>query len=529
MSPVTQGSETVADTRREQDGTRFSGVYFFIVILMWLMMVIPVLPLPKSDMSGVSPEVLGQWQAGYLITVLVFIGLVMMRSLINMNSRINAFTDSMVFGDTASGSGLANSDGRVSHMVVMTVYREPLSIIQITLESLACQTIAHQLIVVIGFEEKSPAIASTRDAIRTKFGGQFKRIIFLVHPYGVPGETSGKCSNLNYAARQAEAILRKSPEFRPDETTITTCDADNLFHERYFEWLGQRFLENPKRHSVLWQAPLLYNWGLDHAPWFVYITGVYRSALITGVVAAWGLNGMSAFSLSLERYRQSGYTSPSFQMEDILSVIRWSINAGKMISIESLETPIICGPTSGRTLLERFDQWQRQIGRWAIGAAEVFAYFLKHSDGLPLVTRTRWGIPFFLYYFVFQCAAPLMVIMSVARLLWSPEVWLFNIGGTAFEVSDVMLGWLLWTAFLMIGLFRQNAQWQQRLGIKERRSRFTCGLRWALAPITIALHAVVTFISLHRVSLTGKAACSHEPTVKDYLPTPVFRSSQSQP
>ncbi len=83
----------------------------------------------------------------------------------------------------------------------------------------------------------------------------------------------GKCSNANYATRQAVEIMKKENRYFPESITFTTCDTDNLFAVDYLQRLGREFQKRKDRHEVIWQPPLFYNYDLDERPFFVRVTG----------------------------------------------------------------------------------------------------------------------------------------------------------------------------------------------------------------------------------------------------------------
>ena len=133
---------------------------------------------------------------------------------------------------------------KVQHIVVMPTYKEPLELLMETISSVANQTVAHSIIMVVGMEEKTPNQEEKKKAIRDRFGKSFKALVFAVHPSGTPGEIPGACSNRNYAARAAvkymimSGLLPIDPvtkEVELDFTTCTVCDADTTFYYRSFE------------------------------------------------------------------------------------------------------------------------------------------------------------------------------------------------------------------------------------------------------------------------------------------------------
>jgi hypothetical protein len=70
---------------------------------------------------------------------------------------------------------------------------------------------------------------------------------------------------------------------------VTTCDADTLFHPRYFEALSADYLGmlksgDPWVHKTIWQAPLFYNWNLDQNSFITRITGLLRTTMMMGML-----------------------------------------------------------------------------------------------------------------------------------------------------------------------------------------------------------------------------------------------------
>ena len=59
---------------------------------------------------------------------------------------------------------------------------------------------------------------------KKRYEGAFMHLLFTVHPFGLPGEIPGKCSNANYAIRQTVEFLRSQGKLDVEATTVTTCD-----------------------------------------------------------------------------------------------------------------------------------------------------------------------------------------------------------------------------------------------------------------------------------------------------------------
>lgn len=496
-------------------GDNFNHWYLALFTIVMALALLPLV-LPRSHSAL---DVLWSLQSVYLSALMMYIAVVMASSSLyacHQTRKLQANLGKDALAGACSGSEIHS----LLHLVIITIYREPLDLITLTLDSLANQTKAGSLAVTLAFEQDSPNLEANVAAIQLLFADSFYRLLIFVHPNGLFGEMQGKCSNLNYAARSTVAALSKEMTLDFKKTTVTSCDADNLFCREYFEILESSYLNKPDRLSTMWQAPLVYSWGLDSMPIFTYITGALRSIWIIGILIPLGLNGMSVFSLSLDLYHRGGYTSAIYQMEDILSTIRWSIITGNKVKLVHLPAPILSGPTSGKNLFEQFTQWRDQITRWTIGAAEVYAYALHYSrqSSLSVFSLTTWLLCFFLFYFVLQCAAPVALAIGFIRV----SLFDSNLGYTHLFMGDDTLAsffrWWLLSLFIISAV----VAWavcllSQGIGIKE--NIVTVFTKLIFAPPVIALSSLIALIALGRVALYGKAACVHIPSAKGSLPT----------
>jgi hypothetical protein len=405
---------------------------------------------------------------------------------------------------------------QLSHIVIICIYKEPLLLVERTIESLAKQSQADHLIVVVAMEQGTPQREWKESVIKMHFGQYFKRLEFTVHLPNIAGEIPGKCSNFNYAGRAIVQLLADAKELQIENTTFSSCDADTVFHPNYFEYLGKEFLTTRRRNQVVWQSPLFYNWQLDASPWFTRITGLLRPIFMMGFLIPLNINVMSVYSLSLQLYIAGNYTHPGYQMEDIISVIRYMTEVRKRIAILPLYVPTLSGPTSGATLKEEFDEWRTQARRWTIGAAEVFHYFCVRFFSIPLATAIGWGLCYTIYYFFLLCAAPIICIIGSSIPVFYPEASTITVlGGQNFGSVMLILGFYQLLCFLSV--FLLNSAWTNVMGIKEEVSWLNNLLHLLLTPLTIAAYGIVGFIALHEIAIHGKSVCTHDPSKKQSL------------
>ena len=155
---------------------------------------------------------------------------------------------------------ILRNDSRIEairHLVVLSCYKEPVSVLVKTIDSLASQTMAMSATMVVSFEEKTPNLAEKQMELWKRYSASFEDFIFVVHPFGLPGEIPGKCSNCNTGIRTAMGHIRRKlgdADVNTDNLIVTTCDADSKFHPRFLEALTFKFLNEKDPHSCVFQV-----------------------------------------------------------------------------------------------------------------------------------------------------------------------------------------------------------------------------------------------------------------------------------
>ncbi|CAF1159934.1 unnamed protein product [Rotaria sordida] len=261
---------------------------------------------------------------------------------------------------------------RIRHIVAISCYKEPVELIATSVQSVADQTEVQRITMVISFEEKTPDKEEKCKYLNNRFkDAGFERIIFTIHPYGLPNEIPGKCSNSNYGLRMAVSQMNVADDDMGN-ILVTTCDADSKFSTDYIAALTWKYLtENQPALTTIYQSPLFYNWKLDSLSFVTRVTGLLRSLLMLGALIPFNINTMSIFSYSLSLAKKGNFIHPRYQMDDIICLIRWMGVTQQRLRISMIPVPVVSGPTSGETIEIEIMEWARQARRWTIGAAEL--------------------------------------------------------------------------------------------------------------------------------------------------------------
>lgn len=400
----------------------------------------------------------------------------------------------------------------IQHLVAISCYKEPVPLIARSVQSLAEQSEAKRITMVISFEQKTPEVERKIEELSRIFSDSFQRLLFTVHPFALPNEIPGKCSNANHGLRESVRVLQEElgSFFDPTKIVVTTCDADSNFHPKYIEALTSRFLQESNPHGVVFQAPLLYNWGLDGASFVTRITGILRSTLMMGALIPFNINTMSIFSFSLKLCMNGNFVHPGYQMDDIICLIRWMGVTEQRLRIPMIPVPVISGPTSGSTVELELSEWARQARRWTIGASEVFHYYVVKARRIPFLPAFSWGLCFLVYYGILLCSAGLYGVsaaLSMAYLVKDPPAYIIYI--------MYVLAGLQQLCFLVA--FIVDVAGPKLMEIKEHISFVRNFFHWLFTPLVLVGYSLVELYALHEVMIRGKEVCKHGASEKSAL------------
>ena len=495
-----------------------SVIFVFLLFPIWM----PLIPYINQATNIILIIVIGLFQLIWLIATICAI-----RRTIAINKRHKL--KSTKAQDVESTSATVNNHSNIRHIVAMTLYKEPMSVLTTTLDSLVVQKDAPtRTSVIIGMEWRTPDKDAKRDEVLSKYEGKFLRIIVTFHQSDIPGEIPGKCSNMNYACREGLRILRSDVEYKYDayEHIFTNCDCDAVFDPEYMLELETQYskLDAADRHSCIWQSIIIYK--RVSMPFFVDITGVLRTFFFMGVLIPWNINPMSHYSLSVKLLEEGAFTHPAYQMEDIIALIRYTILTRREIRIRPLNLISINGPTSGANYLDEIREWALQVRRWTIGAGEVFHYFIVKTYRMPsLWLSISWATRFFVYYGLVLCASCIFSILSPIA------VQLINMVAPQHDrlfISDsllqtICLGFLgsQYAFFLIVTVI---VRWNLPIP-EDSNGNHNEGVQgvvkglvhWVLMLPTILAYSFVELYSFFELAFRGKNVCKHNAASKSNL------------
>ena len=225
----------------------------------------------------------------------------------------------------------------------------------------------------MAMEEREPGAHDKARALVERFGANFFDMFATFHPAGLPNETAGKGSNEAWAARDAYAHLVARQGLDIDRFTITSCDADAVFHPHHFEALNYLFLTSEDRYRTFWQPAIFNSNNIWDIPGPLRIpdglSGVNRMSnlVMPGSVRF----PTSCYSLSWQMLHAVDYWDEEVIPEDWHLYLKCSYTLGDRVNCQGLFLPLgnDCVLTDGwfKTLRAHYAQSVRH----AWGASDI--------------------------------------------------------------------------------------------------------------------------------------------------------------
>lgn len=352
------------------------------------------------------------------------------------------------------------------HVVIIPNYKESEEGLERTLRSLADQRNPRQVVVVLAMEAREAGADEKATRLVDRFRPHFANMIATFHPPGIPGETPGKGSNEAWAAREAfdRLIARTGDDL--DRYTITSCDADAVFHPSHFAALNYLFLVNPRRYRTFWQ-PTIFNsnniWDVP-APQRLLdgLSGINRlsNLLLPGSVKF----PTSCYSLSWRMLREVDHWDEEVIPEDWHLYLKTCFMLGNDVHVEGLFLPLgnDCVLTDGyfKTLRAHYNQsvrhawgctdipyaWRAAIGRTPLGVGRRLAL-----AGAVTKAHMMWMAQWYLVTMGSQAPVALTHYAGASMPAW----WLardqIQLPGPSWHLGEIIrgdfshpVGWMLW-------------------------------------------------------------------------------------
>ncbi len=281
------------------------------------------------------------------------------------------------------------------HMVIIPNYKESEEGLARTIDSLAAQGLASQLVVVLAMEAREPGAEEKASNLLLRYRSRFAEMFATYHPHGLPSETPGKGSNEAWAAREAHIKLIESRRYDIARFTVTSCDADAVFHPRHFDALNYLFLTNPDPYRTFWQ-PTIFNsnniWDIP-APLRIMdgLSGINRMAnlVLPGSVKF----PTSCYSTTWQLLTEVDYWDEEVIPEDWHVYLKSCFMLGDRVHVEPIYLPLGNDCVLTDSYVKTMKAHYAQSVRHAWGASDIpYAWRAAFTTGSPLSWKRRLAL-----------------------------------------------------------------------------------------------------------------------------------------
>jgi hypothetical protein len=287
---------------------------------------------------------------------------------------------------------------RLRHLVLIPTYRESEEILAETLAQLSTQTTPRSRIsVVLAFEARDEAAPERARRLTDRFAPLFGDWLVTFHP-DLPGEVTGKSSNLAWAARCVERELIQTGRLSADDLLVTVCDADSRLDRQYLSALAHATLSHRDGMLHVYQPALLFyanHWRLP-AP-LRAVNSVFSLYSLARLAAGHRLVPQSTYSLSWTAAAAVGFWDTDVIPEDSHMFFKLWLRLGKRVRTRAIYLPVWADAAEGATLQGTLTTHYRQIRRWAWGVSDIpyivqGAWRARHIPWYVRLARVGWYI-----------------------------------------------------------------------------------------------------------------------------------------
>lgn len=276
---------------------------------------------------------------------------------------------------------------QIHHAIIIPTYQEPETTLVRTLTALTQQTLPSSNIhIMLSFEQREGEEARIKaKKLQTQFRKHFGHLEATFHP-DIAGEVKGKSSNTAWGARQLKKILVDEQKLVLADITITSEDADAMFHPSYFAALSFYFLKSPAPYNRIWQGAIMFYNNIWQVPTPVRVLASLFSVLQMYVlVRSDRLINFSTYSTSLKHIVDIDYWDADVIPEDYRLFFKSYFAKKGNFSVEPVYLPILADAAEARGWWNTMINQYEQLKRWAWGVSDdpyIIRQFLT-AKGIP--------------------------------------------------------------------------------------------------------------------------------------------------
>lgn len=280
----------------------------------------------------------------------------------------------------------------IHHVIVIPTYKEPVTTLERTLNALSKQSYPLKNIhIMLSFEKREGQEGLDKaEQLKKKYGSLFGNLWTTQHP-DIEGEVKGKSSNTAWGAREAKKLLIDQQGLDIGKVTISSEDADALFHHHYFAYLSFDFLKSEKPYNKVWQGGIVFYNNIWQVPSPVRVlAAIFSVTQMYILMRKDRLVNFSTYSTSLKHIHDIGYWDTDVIPEDYRMFFKSYFAKKGDFEVEPIFLPIYADAAESTGLVSTLINQYEQLKRWAWGVSDD-AYIIRQfvlAEGVPFWDKT---------------------------------------------------------------------------------------------------------------------------------------------
>lgn len=266
----------------------------------------------------------------------------------------------------------------LQHLIIVPTYKEPISTLERTLTALSKQSYPLKNIhIMMSFEVREGDAAKVKaTALESKFKNTFGSLMTTFHP-DIMGEIKGKSSNTCWGAKQAKAILVDERKYPIEQITITSEDADALFHHHYFSAITYEFLTTTKPYNTIWQGGIVFYNNIWKVPAPVRVlASIFSVTQLYILMRKDRLVNFSTYTTTLKHVHDIGYWDTDVIPEDYRLFFKSYFAKDGNFEVQPIFLPIFADAAEADGTWNTLKNQYEQLKRWAWGVSDD-AYIIR--------------------------------------------------------------------------------------------------------------------------------------------------------
>lgn len=331
----------------------------------------------------------------------------------------------------------------IHHIIVIPTYKEPLQTLQRTVGALKAQNYpTKNLHIMVSFEEREGKDAQDKSAaLKKEFGSTFGDFWTTFHP-DILGEVKGKSSNTCWGAKKAKVLLVDKQEVPIEQVTITSEDADAIFHPSYFAAVTYDYLSVDKPFNKIWQGAIVFYNNIWKVPAPVRVLSAMFSVIQMHILMRSDrLINFSTYTTSLKHVHDIGYWDTDVIPEDYRLFFKSYFAKKGDFEARPIFLPILSDAAESHSAWSTYNNLYQQLTRWAWGVSDD-AYIIKQyimATEIPFWDKTIRVSKTIQDHFLWPVNWFAVTVSAFLPPLLNPEFNRTVIGKTLPQVTSTLL------------------------------------------------------------------------------------------